>query len=153
AAVAFFFFARKLTWLISGLILLFTFWLGKLLRNTDVGLLATFFLLSTEVYWNISLEIRPDPLSSVFLLLYLITITRAAQPHRGEHERKRLFAWSGLFLAMAYLTIQKVVYAFPGLAISMCWYIFSPLDHSTRRLRLIEVGYQSVAFCAPLLLT
>ena len=52
-SLAFLFFARKLTWLISGLILLLTFWLGKLWRNTEVGYVAILFLLSTEVYWNV----------------------------------------------------------------------------------------------------
>ena len=65
-SLAFFFFARKLTWLISGLILLLTFWLGKLWRNSEVGYVAVLFLLSTEVYWMLTLEIRPDPFATVF---------------------------------------------------------------------------------------
>ena len=106
--LAFFFFARKLMWLISSLILLLTFWLGTLWRNKEIGLVAVLFLLSTEAYWNTSLEIRPDPVATIFWLLYLVTFVRAVQPDREEHERKRMFAWSGLFLAVGFLTIQKV---------------------------------------------
>ena len=153
AAVAFFFFARKLMWLISGLILLFTFWLGKLWRNTDIGLLSVLFLLLAEAYWNTTLEIRPDPLAVVFWLLFLILVTRAIQPHREEHQRRRLFAWSGVLLALAFLTIQKVVYAFPGIAVGTCWYILIPSDRSTRWNRFVQVAYQFSAFSAPLILT
>jgi len=119
-AVAFFLFARKLMWFISGLILLLTFWLGKLWRNTEVGCVAMLFLLSTEVYWNMALEIRPDPLAVVFWLLYLIMVVRAVQGDNEEYVKRRMFAWSGLFLALGFLTIQKLVYAFPGLAVGTC---------------------------------
>src|SRR5206468_12533044 len=88
-SLAFLFFARKLTWLISGLILLLTFWLGKLWRNTEIGYVAMLFLLSTEAYWNVTLEIRPDPFAVVFWLLYLITVVRAVQGDHEEYVRKR----------------------------------------------------------------
>jgi len=152
-SVAFFLVARKLTWLISGLILLLTFWLAKLWRNAEVGYVAILFLISTEVYWNVALEIRPDPLAVVFLLLYLITIVRAVQRDYGENIRKRMFAWSGLFLALSFLSIQKVVYAFPGLAGGLCWYVLSPCDHKSRWCRLVHLGYQVVGFCIPLIFT
>jgi 4-amino-4-deoxy-L-arabinose transferase-like glycosyltransferase len=152
-SVAFFLVARKLTWLISGLILLLTFWLAKLWRNAEVGYVAILFLISTEVYWNVALEIRPDPLAVVFLLLYLITIVRAVQRDYGENIRKRMFAWSGLFLALSFLSIQKVVYAFPGLAVGLCWYVLSPCDHKSRWCRLVHLGYQVVGFCIPLIFT
>jgi Dolichyl-phosphate-mannose-protein mannosyltransferase len=152
-AIAFFFFARKLMWFISGLILLLTFWLGKLWRNTEVGYIAILFLLSTEAYWNTTLEIRPDPLEVVFWLLYLVMVVRAVQVDRQEHVRKRMFACSGLFLALGFLTIQKVVYAFPGLAVATCWYILSASDHGTRRRRLAHVACQFVGFCIPMVFT
>lgn len=152
-ALGFFFFARKLMWLISGLILLLTFWLGKLWRNTEVGYIASLFLLSTEAYWNTTLEIRPDPLEVVFWLLYLIMVVRAVQGDREEYVRKRMFAWSGLFLALGFLAIQKVVYAFPGLAVGTCWYVLSPSDHGTWRRRLAHVAYQFVGFCVPMIFT
>ena len=151
--LAFFFFARKLMWLLSGLILLLTFWLGKLWRSTEIGLVAVLFLVSTEAYWHTSLEVRPDPLATIFWLLYLVTFVRAVQPNQEEHVRKRMFAWSGLFLALSFLTIQKVVYAFPGLAVGTCWYVLSPRDYATRRLRLVDVAYQLGGFSAPMIFT
>jgi hypothetical protein len=64
-----------------------------------------------------------------------------------------MFTWSGLFLALGFLTIQKLVYAFPGLAIGTCWYVFTTSDQGDRRLRFAHVAYQLVGFCAPLVLT
>lgn len=152
-AVTFFFFSRKLMWLISGLILLLTFSLGKLWRNKQVGYVAILFLISTEAYWNTTLEIRPDPLTTIFWLLYLVTFVRAVQGNQEEHVRKRMFAWSGLFLALGFLTIQKLVYAFPGLAVGTCLYVWGPSDRGARRLRLVKVAYQLVGFCTPLIVT
>jgi len=151
--LAFFFFARKLMWLISAVILLLTFWLGKLWRNTEIGLVAVLFWLSTETFWNTSLEVRPDPLATIFWLLYLVTFVRAIRANQEEHVRKRMFAWSGLFLALSFLAIQKLVYAFPGLAVGTCWYALSPRDYGTRRLRLVHVAYQLGGFSAPMIFT
>jgi len=64
-----------------------------------------------------------------------------------------MFAWSGLFLAVAFLTIQKIVYALPGLAVAMCWYVWSPSDHRTRWCRLAHVAYQLAGFCVPMIFT
>ena len=64
-----------------------------------------------------------------------------------------MFAWSGLFLALGFLTIQKLVYAFPGLAVGTCWYVLSPSDHATRQCRLAHVAYQLVGFCVPMIFT
>jgi hypothetical protein len=153
-ALASFFFARKLMWLTSGLLLFFTFWLGRSMRGTGVGLFAVLFLLCTEAYWHKTLEIRPDALATVFCLVSLITVVRVVQhDDNEEYVRKRMFACSGLFLALAFLTIQKVVYALPGMAIGAALYVFNPSDYGTRRRRLAHVASQLIGFCVPMLFT
>jgi 4-amino-4-deoxy-L-arabinose transferase-like glycosyltransferase len=152
-SIAFLFFARKLAWVISGAVLLLTFWLGKLWRNTEVGIVAVVFLLTTEAYWNMTLEIRPDPLSTVFWLLFMIAVVRAVKGDHEETARRRWFAWSGLFLSLAFLTSQKYVYGFPGLVAGMCWYMWKPSGTGTRYDRFVQTTYQFIAFCVPLILT
>jgi 4-amino-4-deoxy-L-arabinose transferase-like glycosyltransferase len=152
-AIASLFFMRKAMWLLASFILVLTFWLGKLWRNAEVGCVAVFFLLATEVYWSVTLEIRPDPLAVAFWLLYLVLFIRAVQPDQKEHIRKMIFGCSGLCLALAFLTSQKIVYAFPGLAICCCWYVFSPSAPETRRVRFGRLLYQLGGFCVPIIFT
>jgi hypothetical protein len=153
-AIAFLFFSRKLMWLLSGLVLALTFWLGRLYRRTDVGCVAVLFLMATEAYWNTTLEIRPDTMAVVLWLLYLVTLIRAVRPTASAERRQGImFLSSGLFLAFSFLTMQKIVFAFPGLAIGTCFYILQASNHETRRFRLRCVAYQAVGFCIPLLLT
>ncbi len=152
-AIGFLFFARKLEWLISGAVVLLTFWLGKLWRSVESGLVAALLLLTSEAYWNLALEVRPDPLSTVFGLLAVIFAVRAARVPDEPLIRRKRFFWSGLFLALGFLTIQKDVYEFPGFALGMCWYMWKPSGKGTRASRIADVAIQFTGFCIPMCLT
>jgi len=152
-AIGFLFFARKVEWLISGVVLLLTFWLGRIWRSTETGLVAVVFLLTTDAYWNLALEVRPDPLSTAFGLLSLISAVRAVRAAGDARARRLKFLWSGLFLALGFLTIQKDVYGFPGIALGMCWYIWKPSEKRSRGSRITDVAIQFLGFCIPIVLT
>ncbi len=150
-SIAFLFFARKLAWLTSGFVLLLTFWLGKLWRNASVGLVAVLFLLITEAYWNLTLEIRPDTLGTAFFLIFLVTALRVEHGLCHEKTRELAIVCSGFFLGLGFLTCQKSVYAFPGLFIGMCIYIGQLPRMDTLRQRVGHVGYLLFGFFIPLI--
>src|SRR5947208_12140838 len=149
-SIAFLYFSRSLMWLLSGVILGCTFWLGKLWKNTFVGCIAVLLLVTTQAYWTKSLEIRPDPLAVAFWLLHLILIIRDVSPHRQGYEKRRMFAWSGVFLALSFLALQKIVYAFPGLAVCISWYLWSPSAPADRSVRYANFACQLVGFIVPI---
>lgn len=151
-AISFLYFARGLMWLHSGIILILTYWLGTLWRNRTVAVVALPFLLCTEAYLNRVLEVRPDPLSLTFLLLYLIVVLRAIADGRTNRERSLLFALGGVLLACGFLTMQKIVCVFPGVAVGLSWLVLrAPRDR--RHAHLMHVVYQSIGFAATLIVT
>src|SRR5262252_3983769 len=109
-AIRFLFFARGLSWLISGLVLLLTFWLGKKWRNAEAGLAAVLFLVITAAYFRLTLEIRPDTLATAFWLLFLITAVKSVESDQQGRPRPGLFLLSGFLLGIGFLTSQKNVY-------------------------------------------
>lgn len=152
AAVSFLYFARALMWLNSGIVLILTYWLGTLWRSRTVAVVALPFLLGTEAYQNRVLDIRPDPLSLTFLLLYLIAMVLALAPHRTNGERRLLFALGGVLLAAGFLAMQKIACAFPGLAVGLGWFVLG-LPRDRRRPYLMHIVCQLLGFAAPLAVT
>jgi hypothetical protein len=153
-AFAFLFFARRLMWILTGIILLFTFLLGNLWRNARVACVGMLFLANTEVFSLKTLEIRPDVLTAVCWLVCLVIVVRAVQSEKAVYSQTQWqFAWSGTFLGAGIMATQKVLFALPGLAVAMSWYILDPRAHGTRRTRLQNVGYQVAGLCAPIFLT
>jgi hypothetical protein len=153
-AFAFLFFARRLMWLLTGIILLFTFLLGNLWRNARVAYVGMLFLVNTQVFSSKTLEIRPDVLAAVCWLVCLVIVVRAVQSEKAVHSQTQWqFAWSGAFLGAGIMATQKVLFALPGFAIAMSWYILDPRAHGTRRARLQNVGYQVAGFCTPIFFT
>src|ERR1044071_4388112 len=82
-AVTFLFLARRLMWILTGVILLLVFWLGKLWLNQLAGLLAALFLVNSEIFSTATLEIRPDLFACVFWLGCLIMVVGAVQREDG----------------------------------------------------------------------
>jgi hypothetical protein len=153
-AFAFLFFARRLMWLLTGVILLFTFWLGSLWHDARVACVGTLFLVNTEIFSARTLEIRPDVLATACWLVCLVLVVSAVQSEKAVCSKTQWqFAWSGAFLGAGIMANQKVLFALPGLAIAMSWYILDPRAHGTRRGRLQNVGYQVAGFGAPIFLT
>lgn len=145
------FFARRAMWLLSGVILVLTFWLGKLWRNAEVGCVAVVFLTATEVYWLVTLQIRPDSLSVALSLLYLVLFVCAVRSERREGIKQILFGCSGVCLALAFLASQKIVYAFPGVGVVWCFYLFSFVTHVTRRVRVKHLLFQLGGCIVPII--
>ena len=153
SAVEAIFFVRSIMWFISGIVLLETFWLGKLWRNTAVGVVAVFFVISTEIYWSTALEIRPDTLAVALFLASLIAMIQAMKPNVNAQSRSRALGWSGFLLGTAFVTLQKAVYTLPGIALATCWYFFSRQITEDRKSRISSIGRQSIGFCVPILFT
>ena len=153
SAIAAMFFVRILMWLVSGVVLFETFWLGSLWRHSAVGLVAVFFLISTEAYWSSTLEIRPDTLAVALFLCSLIIVIRAVRPNVSTNSRSRAFAWSGLLSGIAFVILQKAVYALPGVALATLWYVCSFPVAETRQSRIGQIMWLVTGFCIPLLLT
>ena len=149
SAIGFLFVVRMAMWAISGAVLYLTWRLGRVVRSVEVGFIAMLFLIGTEVYWNKALEIRPDTLAVAFWLLSLLATVRAIDSNPEGSSSARLFAWSGALLAVAFLTMQKVVFAFPGLAVGLLWCVLGQGAGSLKR-RAGLVACYVTGFCAPL---
>jgi len=153
-SIAFLFFARRIMWLLAGVILWLTFWLGKLWRDARVGLIAALFLVNTTIFLQSSLEVRPDVLAIAGWLGCLAIIVYAVQSENGGCFRAaRYFAWSGAVLGAAIMANQKVLFALPGVAVGLVWYILDFRTGTTRRNRMLNLGYGLIGFSAPVLLT
>jgi 4-amino-4-deoxy-L-arabinose transferase-like glycosyltransferase len=153
-AFGFLFFARQLAWFLTGIILLLTFWLGKLWRDTRVAFVSALFLTNAEIFLATTLEIRPDQLAVMCLLACLVTLISAVRLEITTGSNPRwYFAWSGVFLGAGIMATQKLLFALPGLAVAMFLYILNPVFSGTRRLRLRNCGYQVAGVCVPIFLT
>src|SRR5439155_3565727 len=74
SAEAFMFFARTLSFLMAGAILLLTFFLGKLWRGPKVGAVGAVLLATVYVFQQKVVEIRPDVPAAALLLGSLIAL-------------------------------------------------------------------------------
>ena len=153
SAISAMFFVRGIMWIVSGIVLIETFWLGRLWRNSAVGVVAVFFLVSTEAFWSKGLEIRPDTLAVAFFLYSLIGLVHAMHQGPDDTRRSRTFGWSGVVLGIAFLMSQKAAYALPGFLIGTCWYMCSGAGPIVRQCRLGHIIWVAVGFWLPLLLT
>jgi hypothetical protein len=152
-AVALIFTARRLMWLLSGLILALTYRLGKTWRDRRVGLAATVFLAHTIMFLQKSLEIRPDLISVACWIGSLVLLVRGVQTEAANGKRARFcFAFSGFLLGMAIMATQKMLFAGPGLAVTTTWYLLDPRSHGSFKTRLTNILLQLAGLSAPMLL-
>jgi hypothetical protein len=153
-AFSFLFFAREIAWLFTGIILSFTVWLGYVWRDTRVALLSALLLVNTGIFMKAGLEIRPDSLAVVCWLGCLIMVARAVQhDHLGRFQCRWEFACSGACLGVGIMVTQKLLFALPGLAFTMAWYLCEPGAPQTRLTRMRNVAYQLAGLCVPIVLT
>jgi hypothetical protein len=152
-AQAFLFFARTWMWVFTGLILVWTLWLGRLWRDARVGCVAALFLANTLMFFRKTLEVRPDVLSVTVWLACLIAVVRGIRDEETGRNPRWRFLWSGIFLGAAVMCTQKMLFAFPGFGLAMLWYLLDPRSRGTHRQRLRNVAYQVAGFCLPVLLT
>ena len=68
-------------------------------------------------------------------------------------DKAHASVWPAYLLAVAFLTMQKVVFAFPGLVAGAGWYVLRAPDGRTRSERLGHWVWQAAGFGLPVLLT
>jgi hypothetical protein len=59
--------------------------------------------------------------------------------------------WSGVLLGIAFITLQKAIYALPGFSLGAFWYVYSCPNTQSRRSRIGHIFWQVLGFCVPLL--
>jgi len=152
-AVAFLFLARTLMWLLTGIILLLTFWLGKLWRDNLVGFVAILFLINTEIFSATTLEVRPDLFACIFWLACLVMAVKAVRLDTTGPKIWLRFAWSGFFLGAGIMSTPKVFFVLPGLAVAMALYVLIPVEEGGWLARFRNGCFLIAGACLPLLLT
>jgi hypothetical protein len=106
---------RGFSVIMSGVSLLLTYHLARRIGGRLAAGFAVLLLLSQSFFIDTGVEIRPDPLALVLVLVAVWALLAALA--LGRTARWRL-AWAGLCgaaLSLAILTTQKTLFAVPGL--------------------------------------
>jgi len=148
-AISFIFLARYWMWIFTGVIFCLTFTLGKRVKNPWVAWLATLFLATTPMFLGKCLEIRPDVLATLLWLACLLCVIRGM---RSEGRGLWSFAWSGFFLGLGVMCTQKVLFAIPGLAATMGWYLWRQKKCQGIKNQFWILSSQIAGFCLPVLM-
>jgi 4-amino-4-deoxy-L-arabinose transferase-like glycosyltransferase len=145
--------ARHLMWLLTGVILLLTFQLGRLWRQWRVGLLGTVLLGSIITFLQKTLEVRPDvPALACWtgcLAAFLYGMRRDAAGGRSRWW----WGGSGILLGLALMMTQKVLFAGPGFALAMAWYLLDRRSPASFRARAGNIACQLAGVALPVALT
>ena len=125
-------FGRGLSLVLTVVSVLLVIQIGRLLENRSVGLLAGLLLVSQPVFFQKTLEIRPDVLALPFFLGGLCFLLRGlASSPDGATSRFRRFLGGGLCLGAAIMCTQKMLFVLPGLLAGLgIWSLFAG-SHST----------------------
>ena len=146
-------FARGIMWILTGVILLLVFTLGKVWENWRVGLMGTVFLVCTLMFQEKTLEIRPDLLSVPMLVGSLVLLIRAVTVVSLKETSKRwLMAACGFLLGAGIMATQKMLFVMPGFTLAMFVYWFHPKSPGTIQTRFIQIIFQLAGFFTPILL-
>lgn len=120
-ALGFLTFARGLMWLCTAAILLLTFRLARRLFGARSAWLGLAFLSGSWIFFDKSLEIRPDVPACALLVASLLFLVR------GLRERLGIaFLWSGLAFGLGLMFTQKLVMVLLGLLPGL-WLAGAPL--------------------------
>lgn len=153
-AIAFILMARRWMWVAAGGILAMTFVLGSAFRARRTGLVSMLLLSNTAFFLGKSLEVRPAVPAAALLVaavyLGLVGLRRAFA--RSPGAAWRLFA-SGLLLGAATMFTQKVLFAGPGFALTVLWFVFDRRISIPRTKRFLLVALQTAGFLVPLAVT
>jgi hypothetical protein len=120
-ALGFLGFARGLMWLCTAAILLLTFRLGRRLFGTRGAWLGLALLSGSWLFFDKSLEIRPDVPACALLVASLLFVVRALRERLGS-----AFLWSGLAFGVGLMFTQKLVLVLLGLLPGL-WLAGAPL--------------------------
>lgn len=103
-------------------ILAATVWIGTLWRDLRTGLAAAVILACTPMFVEKSLEIRPDlPSTALWLTALGLILTALRRPRPGPW-----FLAGGLAYGLALMCTQKLLFAGPGLAVALLWFLVDP---------------------------
>jgi 4-amino-4-deoxy-L-arabinose transferase-like glycosyltransferase len=101
--------------------------IGRVWQDRKVGLLAALFLVAQPVFFEKSIEMRPDVLALPFFLLCLLFLLRGLSK-TGDPAVGRV-AWflaGGLGLGAAIMCTQKMLFVMPGLLSGLgIWVLFA----------------------------
>jgi hypothetical protein len=114
--------ARRLIWLVAGVILGSTFVLARRSGGTMSAFAAAVLLGNTTMFLSKSLEVRPDVPAAALLLVAAILVAKA-RPARFR------YCASGIALGAAVMFTQKALFALPGFAAA---FALSAVSRSTR---------------------
>jgi 4-amino-4-deoxy-L-arabinose transferase-like glycosyltransferase len=131
-------------------------WLGR-----RAGLLAGLFLVGQPVFFEKTVEIRPDVLALPFYLAGLWFVQRGLAPEAdGNDATDRKSRWSlwvgGLAIGAAIMCTQKMLFVLPGLAVGfVLWGALALRQDARTRLksRVLATGGLGLALFVPGLLT
>ncbi|HXV59686.1 MAG TPA: hypothetical protein VEK15_03245 [Vicinamibacteria bacterium] len=143
-AISLIFSGRRAMWVITGLILALTFWVGRQQRGVDVGLMAVLLLSNTVMFLGKTLEIRPDVPASALLVLAVALSTSALRVPGPQKARWRLVS-SGLALGAAVMFTQKALFVLPGFAAALALHLWeggkSRLNETSRNVYWLAGGF------------
>src|SRR5260370_37395273 len=103
-------------WIFAGVILVWTFWLGRLWRDARVGCVAALFLGNIPMFLDKTLEVRPDVPSVALWLACLVAVVRGIREEETGSKAKWRFAWGGYIVVAAGMWTREEVVALPR-----CW--------------------------------
>jgi hypothetical protein len=134
SARRFLIFGRGLSLVLTILSVLLVILIGRLLENRRVGVLAGLLLVGQPVFFQKTIEIRPDVLALPFFLGGLWFLLRGlATSTDGARTSLRWFLAGGLSLGAAIMCTQKMLFVLPGLLAGLAiWSLLARLPPRTR---------------------
>ncbi|MBN2575610.1 MAG: glycosyltransferase family 39 protein [Deltaproteobacteria bacterium] len=126
SAKHFLMFGRGLSLALTVLAVLVVILIGRLWEERRVGLVAGLFLVGQPVFFEKTLEIRPDVLALPFYLGALWFLLRGLGRAPGTARRHSRFLAAGLCLGAAIMSTQKMLFVLPGLLSGLAvWVLFA----------------------------
>jgi 4-amino-4-deoxy-L-arabinose transferase-like glycosyltransferase len=134
-------FGRGLSLLLTMLSVFIVYRIGRLWQSRRVGIVAALFIVGQPVFFQKTVEIRPDVLALPFFLGGLWFLLRglgrsAESPARGL----RYFLGGGLALGAAIMCTQKMLFVLPGMCLGLGVWAVLGEDKSRRRARLAAIA-------------
>ena len=143
--------ARALIWILTSGILLMTYKLGRLLRGPPLGLVSALLLSNCFLFFVKSMEIRPDVPSTLLLVSAVVVATKAIQAFDQDPNQSLKWRWivSGVFLGVAILCTQKVLFAIPGFFAASLTHL-ATVPPARRSRAWTDAGWAFVGMSAPI---
>ncbi len=149
-------FGRGLSLVLTTLSIFLVSQIGRLWEDRKVGLLAGLFLLSQPIFFEKSIELRPDVLASALFVSCLWLLLRGlARGTVSTTSGLRYFLGGGLSLGAAIMCTQKMLFVLPGaLAGLIIWSLLGLLNREVgARSRMLLTLVFLVGVCVPAGLT